>query len=209
MKSLLIIVFYAVVIYLVNFYLVDIEDLLFRQLLEQGDMDIPEHVLLESLDQLKYWSKFSLLFSVLIFVVKAFLVAALLYAGLFFADFHQNQPLSRLFNVAVYAESVLVIAVLIKILVITTGDFTYDAFVKYYPLSAISFFDYTALHQVFVYPLQLVNAFELVYIGLLIYFLKEEVDIPFLKSSRIVVSSYGMGMLCWVVLVMFLTINVM
>ncbi|MCC5939142.1 MAG: hypothetical protein JJU34_17820 [Lunatimonas sp.] len=209
MKSLLIIVFYAVVIYAVNFYLIDLESLIFRQILEQGDLDIPEHVLLEGLDQLKYWSKFSLLFSVLIFVVKAFLVAALLYSGLFFANYHHNQPLSRLFNVAVYAESILVIAVLIKIMVISSGDFSYDAFMKYYPLSAISFFDYSTLHQIFVYPLQLVNAFELAYIVLLIYFLKEEVEIPFLRSSRIVVTSYGMGMFCWVILVMFFTLNMM
>ncbi|WP_209329209.1 hypothetical protein [Lunatimonas salinarum] len=209
MKSFVIIVFYAGVIYTVNFYFVDIEGLLFRQFMEQGDLDIPEHVLLESLDQMRYWSKFSLLFSVFIYVVKAFLVASLLYAGLFFADSHENQPLSRLFHVAVYAESILVIAVLIKILVISSGNFSYDAFMKYYPLSAINFFDAAGLHQVFVYPLQLLNAFELVYMVLLIYFLKEEVELPLLKSSRIVLSSYGVGMVCWVVLVMFLTLNVM
>ncbi|EON74700.1 hypothetical protein ADIS_4811 [Lunatimonas lonarensis] len=208
MRSLLIIGFYAIVIYLVNLFVVDVEEMVISQVLRGGDLDIPEHVFLESVEQIRFWSKFSLLFSILLFVLKALTVAMLLYAGLFFLDLHHERSLKELFDVAVYAESVLVIAILLKVAVVAAGEFSYDQYLMYYPLSVLSLVG-SDVHQVFVYPLQLVNVFEFLYVFLLIYFLKEVVSLTFTATSRIVFASYGTGLACWVILVMFLTVNFM
>lgn len=208
MKSLLIIGFYAGVIYLVNLLVVDVEGMVINQVLREGDLDIPEHVFLENVEQIRFWSKFSVFFSMLFLILKATLVALLLYAGLFFVDLHQNHRFSDLFDIAVYAESILVIAILFKMIIVAAGEFSYDQYLLYYPLSALNLYGYD-VHQVFVYPLQLLNVFEVVYVALLIYFLKEEISLTFFRTSRIVLASYGTGLACWVILVMFLTINLM
>lgn len=207
MKNFTIISFYSILIFIVNYYLVDIEDLVLRQFLAQESLDIPENIILDTIDHLKYWNKFSAFFTILLFLLKGLVVSCILYVGLFFEDLHKELGMGDLFKIAVYSESILVIASLIKTIVISSGDFSYDFFAKYYPLSLLNLFDYDKVDNLLVYPLQVANAFELGYMFLLVYFLKEEVEIPFSKSLKTVVSSYGVALVCWVVFILFLTLN--
>jgi len=206
MKGFVIISFYSLVIYFVNFLLIDIEDLVLSQFSAQ-DLDLPETVVMEAIDSFKYWNKFSVIFTFLLFSLKGLTVSLILYVGLFFEDLHKGFHLKAFFLIAIYAECILVIAGLVKIIVVSFGDFSYDTLIRYYPLSLLNLFDYAKINGLFLYPLQLVNAFELAYVFLLVYFLKEEIEISFLKSFKIVMSSYGAAMVCWVVLIMFFTLN--
>ena len=207
MKCFLIILFYSLVIFTTNYFLINIENLVYSQLLAQESLDIPENVVLDTIENIKYWNKFSVLFSILLFTLKGIIVSSVLFIGLFFEDLHKLIRVGDLFKIAVYSECILVIAGLVKIIVVTAGDFSYDFFVRYYPLSLLSLFDYSEINELFLYPLQLANVFELAYIFLLIYFLKEEIEIPFFKSFKIVGSSYGAALICWVVFIMFFTLN--
>ena len=207
MRSFAIISFYSVVIYFVNFLLIDIEDLVLGQLSAQKNFDIPESVVLEAIESFKYWNKFSIIFTFLLFSLKGLTIALILYVGLFFEDLHKGFHLANIFLIAVYAECVLVIAGLVKIIVVSFGDFSYDFLLRYYPLSLLNLVDYSKIDGLFLYPLQLVNVFELAYFFLLVYFLKEEIEISFGKSFKIVMSSYGAALICWVVFVMFFTLN--
>jgi|SRR5690606_4890075 len=206
MKGFVIISFYSLVVYFVNFVLIDIEDLVFRQFASQG-LELPENVVLAAIESFKYWNKFSVIFTFLLFALKGFTVSLILYMGLFFADLHRSFRLTSFFLIAIYAECILVIAGLVKIIVLSAGDLSYDSLVSYYPLSITNFLDYKQIDRLFLYPLQLVNVFEFVYVFLLVYFLKEEIEISFTKSLKIVLSSYGTAMICWVVLIMFFTLN--
>lgn len=207
MRSFAIILFYSLVIYFVNFLLIDIEDLVLGQFYSQENLGVPESVVLETIESFKYWNRLSIVLTFLLFSLKAFVIALILYGGLFFADLHKGFHLANIFLITVYAEGVLVIAGLVKIIVVSFGDFSYDFFLRYYPLSLQNLFDYHKIDGLFLYPLQLVNAFEVAYIFLLVYFLKEEIDISFGKSFKIVMSSYGAALVCWVVFIVFFTLN--
>lgn len=207
MKVFAVILVYSVAVFMVNYLLIDIEDLVVRQFLTQEHLEISESVILETIEYLKYWNKFSVIFTFLLLSLKSITIALVLYTGLFFAGLHESYNLKGLFRISVYAECILVIAGLVKIIVISTKDYSYDLLIHYYPLSLLSLFEYGDVNKLFLYPLQLANLFELSYVFLLIYFLKEEMVISFGKSFQIVISSYGTAMVCWVVFIMFYTLN--
>jgi hypothetical protein len=207
MKSFVIISFYSIGVYVANYLLIDVEDLVLRQFSAQEGMDIPESVVMETIDHLKYWNKFSVIITFLFFSLKGLIISFILYIGLFFEDLEKGFHLIEFFKIAVYAEGILVIAGLIKTLVISSGGYSYDFLIQYYPLSLLNLFDYSEINHLFLYPLQVANVFELAYIFLLVYFLKEEIEIPFFQSFKIVIYSYGAAMLCWIVFIMFCTLN--
>jgi hypothetical protein len=177
------------------------------QLMADESQDLPENIILETLESIRYWNKFSMVVTFLLYLLKCFLVALVLYAGLFFADMYKHVRLGTLFEVAVYAESILLIAGIIKVTVVSLGDFSYEAFAHYYPTSLLNLFEISDINSLFIYPLQLLNAFELGYCLLLAYFAKEELEISFSKSTAIALSSYGTSLVCWVVLVLFISLN--
>lgn len=201
------ILFYSIALFSVNYLLIDIEDLVLHQFLAQEYLEISETVIVETIERLKYWNKFSVIFTFLLFSVKGAIIALILYTGLFFGGLHEAYNLAGLFKISIYAECILVIAGLVKIIVISTGDYSYDSLIHYYPLSLLSLLEYGDVNKLFVYPLQLANLFEVGYVFLLIYFLKEETVIGFGKSFKIVAASYGTAIFCWIVFIMFYTLN--
>lgn len=207
MRSLLLIVFYSLGLFIVSYFLLDVEGMMVNAFASQADIDIPENVLLDTLEDLRYWNKFSVLFTFLLLLVKCGLIALILYAGLFFANLHKGVKLARLFKVAVFSESILVIAGLVKVVVVSAGDFTYNEFAVFYPLSALSLLDPSEINSLLIYPLQLVNVFELVYCFLLVFFFHNETDLSWGDSVKVVLTSYLFALVFWLVLILFLTLN--
>lgn len=85
---------------------------------------------------------------------------------------------------------------------------------QFIPLSLMELLDSNTVDPLFVYPLSLINVFELGYFLVLAWLLitvineaNEERPVKYGKSLQIVTVSYGSGFLLWVVLVMFLTLN--
>ena len=67
---------------------------------------------------------------------------------------------------------------------------------------------------IFIYPLSLLNVFELLYFVVLAWLLvgvineaNQERPVNFGKSLKLVTASYGSGLLLWVVFVMFISLN--
>ncbi|MGY6559764.1 MAG: hypothetical protein ACXIT9_10855 [Nitritalea sp.] len=181
--------------------------MLTSELANQIEIEIPENVLLDMLEEMRYWNKFSILFTFLILTIKCFLMALVLYAGLFFANKHQGINLGSLFTVAVYAESIIVIGGLLKVILGATSDLTYSEFSLFAPLSVLSMLDISSVHPIWYYPLQLLNIFEVIYCILLVYFFSQELDFKKSDSSKVVLGSYSFSMSFWVILILFLTIN--
>ena len=80
--------------------------------------------------------------------------------------------------------------------------------IKYFsPLSIVSLFDAKELDPLLIYPLRLLNGFEVLYWLSLALLLKDTLKKNFLSSLYFVACSYGIGLLVWVVLVTFVRLS--
>ena len=77
----------------------------------------------------------------------------------------------------------------------------------FYPLSLINIVVIKNIPGYLIYPLQLINVFELVYWIFLASLIKIYVNWKFEKSFAFILKTYGFGLLVWVVLVVFLSID--
>lgn len=198
---------YAVALFLTGWLLLDVESMLVSELTANKELDIPENVLLDALEDMRYWNRFSVLFTFLILTVKCFLMALVLYGGLFFANLHQGIRLGSLFKVTAFAEVALVLAGVVKVWVGAVSEFTYSEFAVFYPLSLLSALGTDAVDPIFYYPLQISNLFELLYCLLLIVFLRQELSFSTSQSIKVGLGSYAVSLLFWMVLILFLTLN--
>jgi hypothetical protein len=207
MKYLLVIAVYSLSLFAAVFILLDIEHMLYADLSNNLNIELPPNALLELLEEIKFWNQFSALFTFVFLVVKCFFIALILYTGLFFVNLHKGVRLGRLFKVAVISEAVFVIAGISKILVGSISGLSYTEFTVYYPLSAFQIFDLDKINLIWHYPLQTLNIFELIYCIVLVYSFSQEVELDKINSSKIVLGSYLFALSFWMVLVMFLTLN--
>ena len=86
-------------------------------------------------------------------------------------------------------------------------DYTLEELASFFPLSIINFFDISILDNLYIYPIQLVNMFEFVYWIVLVIGIKNLLNHSWLKSLKIVFLSYGVTMIVWIIIVMFITLN--
>lgn len=198
---------YAVALFLTGWLLLDVESMLVSELTSNKELDIPENVLLDALEDMRYWNRFSVLFTFLILVVKCFLMALVLYGGLFFANLHRGVRLGTLFRVTAFAEVALVLAGVVKVWVGAMSEFTYSEFAIFYPLSLLSSLGPESVDPLLYYPLQIANLFEMLYCVLLVVFLKQESSLTAAQSIKVGLGSYSVSLLFWMVLILFLTLN--
>lgn len=207
MRILGLIALYAVALFLTSWLLLDVESMLVSELTSNKELDIPDNVLLDALEDMRYWNRFSVLFTFLILVVKCFLMALVLYGGLFFANLHQGISLSKLFRVTAFAEVALVLAGVVKVWVGAISEFTYSEFAIFFPLSLLTLLGTDAIDPLFYYPLQIANVFELLYCLLLVVFLRQELSFSTSQSIEVGLGSYAVSLLFWMVLILFFTLN--
>ncbi len=143
----------------------------------------------------------------LLLLLKISVIAAVLDVGCFF--FGKDITYKKLFTIVTQAEFVFLLVIVVKTAWFFTfkTDYTLQEVQYFYPLAAINTVNYENLQTWFVYPMQVVNAFELLYWLVLAYLLGKALQIGTEKSFTIVASSYGVGLLIWVVGIMFLTLN--
>lgn len=139
--------------------------------------------------------------------VKILLVTICLSLGYFFTVNHFN--FTKLLRVAIAAEFVFTIPILFKIVWFSLIQHQYNLndLQLFYPLSALSIFNAEDVQTWLVYPLQVVNLFEILYMLVLAKNLSGLFKSDFTKSFELVVVSYGSGLTFWIMLVMFLAIN--
>lgn len=85
--------------------------------------------------------------------------------------------------------------------------YTLDELQSFAPLSIINFFDIKRLDVWTIYPIQLINVFELTYWILLIVGIKKLLQRSWLKSFEMILFSYGVALFIWIVVVMFVSLN--
>ncbi len=142
-------------------------------------------------------------------LIRSSLVAFCLSIGMFFYDMENNIPFKRFFRIALTGEFVLVLVGYFKFayFYFIKTDYTLQDLQQYYPLSYINFLDLEKIQPWLIYPLQTINLFEIVYFFVLVYGMWKLLKNKYWKSFEITAVSYGTGLIIWLGLVTFLTLN--
>ena len=143
----------------------------------------------------------------IIYLIKLSVITTCLSLGFFFIS--DRFKFTVFFNVTVLAEIIFLLPVLIKLLwfLFIKTDYDLNDLTLFYPLSALNLVDAETIPRYWLAPLQTLNLFEVAYWFLLAYGVSGATDFSFKRSFGLVMSSYGVGLVLWVVLVMFLTIT--
>jgi hypothetical protein len=159
------------------------------------------------LAQMHKWAWLNYIMIPLIYLIKFTLVALVLLTGFFFFD--KKVEFSLIFKAVILAEIAFLLVPIINLcwFVFVQTKYTFQDVQYFSPLSALQLFDVKSLPTWQIYPLQLFNVFELIYWVLLAYWLKRLLNISLNKSMEVVASSYGTGLLLWVVFITFLSLN--
>lgn len=158
------------------------------------------------IEQSKKWQWLGYLFIPFVVLIRISFTAICLYTGLFLANFKVR--FKDLFKVALLADFVFVFAGLAKlvILIFFKEVSTLDD-LQFQPLSLMEIFDKSSVDALFIYPLSIVSVFELLYWLALAWLLTGVIEKQFIHTFKTVASSYGTGILLWVLFVMFITVN--
>jgi len=156
----------------------------------------------------KNWKWLTYIFLPILILLKLFLVTVCLSIGTLILGIENS--FKKLFQVVITAEFIFLISPIIKLFWFSLyqTDYTLENLQYFSPLSVFSLFNPTEIEPWLGYPLQLLNVFEFLYWLALAYLLKEVLGKSFSGSLGFVASTYGIGLLIWVVLVMFLTVSV-
>ena len=191
--------------FLSNHFLLS-ENIYFDAFAEQFSFEQIEEIIFEA----SKWKWVGYAFIPVFIVFKITLVTCCLSIGLYFVINQFN--FNELFKIALLAELIFLIPSLLKIIwfAFFQTDYNLLDLQLFYPLSALSLFDETAVQQNqswLVYPLQTLNLFEVAYWLLLAKGVSEVIKKDFTKSFELVMASYGTGLVLWVVTIMFITVT--
>jgi len=144
----------------------------------------------------------------ILFTLKVSIISATLDVGCFISG--KDIKFKKLLNIVVKAEFVFLLVIVFKTawFYFFQTDFTFETLQNFYPLSALNIVGYQGLEDWFIYPFQILNLFEVAYWFILAYLISKEINDTVEKGLSIVASSYGVGLLIWVVGIMFLTLNI-
>lgn len=142
-----------------------------------------------------------------IYAIKFFLVACCLLAGSMFFDV--KLKFSQAFKIAILADVVFILPLLIKVFwfLVVQKDYTLQDLQLFSPLSVLSLFSTKTIGVLWLYPLQLLNAFELFYIFSLGFWVCQFGAKSYEQGLNMVLGSYLPALFVWIVLVMFVTLN--
>jgi hypothetical protein len=161
----------------------------------------------ETIDLNKKWNWVIYPSIPLIYFLKFSILSICLSVGAFLFNYEIN--FKSFFKIVLLADFILLLPPLIKLLWFSLVDINYtlNDLQFFTPLSAINFFDGSTLEPWLVYPLSLLNLFEVGYIIALAYLMREVIESDFAQSLKLVLVSYGTGLLIWVIFITFLTVS--
>jgi hypothetical protein len=210
MKFYLLISFFFILIGMITKSLLNLDNLLIDSLSSSYSYE----QINEYLNFQKKWEWFSYLIIPILLLIKMSIIASIIYIGAFFHS-KAKVTFKQLFNAVIKAEFVFLGVGVLKIIwfYFFQTNYTLEDLQYFYPLSALNIVGYKGLEAWFIYPLQVLNLFELAYWLLLSYFIgklaftEKDKGKPMDLGFKIVASSYGSALLLWVVVVMFFTLN--
>jgi|SRR5690606_16984825 len=154
------------------------------------------------------WQLWGYLLLPVLICIKTQVIAAVLSMGAFF--FEKDIKHKQLWGIVLRAEFIFLMIGVIKIIWFSSfqQDYSLEELHTFYPLSMLSVVGFKNIAPWFMYPLQIVNVFEIIYciiLSLLIDRTLRENDQH--SGFKIVACSYCPAMLIWVGAVMFMSLN--
>lgn len=201
--TLFLLIFITVLFSFLSKALLKLDDVLLNSLFEEYSYNQVQEII-----QFKQkWEWLGYIILPLLLLLKIAIIAAILDLGCFL--FSKEIKYKKLFNIVVKAEFIFLLVIIVKTawFYFFQTNYSLEDLQYFYPLSALNIIGYEGLQPWFVYPFQVLNLFELAYWFILAYLLGKELESTTDKGLSIVASSYGVGLLIWVVGVMFLTLN--
>ena len=158
----------------------------------------------------KKWKWVSYAIIPLLILIRSSLVSLCLSIGLFFYDTENETKLNQIFRITLFGEIVLALVIFFKLFYFSfiKTEYSLVDLQKFYPFSYINFLDIENIEPWLVYPLQTINLFEIGYFFVLVFGLHKLLRNKFTKSFEIVAVSYGTGLIIWLGIIMFLTLNI-
>jgi hypothetical protein len=164
---------------------------------------------LKLFNDMKRFSWIGYVLSPVILLIKCSLVSIVIYIGIVFIDIRDKISLGSVLKVVIASEIIFIGASLVKFLwfYLFAGNYDLNDLGFFYPLSLINFFKAGDVSKLWIFPLQTVNLFQLVYIISISFGLNKVCQIGKSDSEKIVLVSYLPAMVLWVALIMFISID--
>jgi len=204
-KFYLIVMIITILITFYTNYLLNLDELLYNFYSEKLVQEQVENLLSTQ----QKWAWLGYAFIPLLILIRTSLVALCLSIGQFIYNVENTFRFKQFFRIALIGEFVLVLVGFFKLgyFYFIKTDYTLEDVQQYYPLSIINLLNLKNLEPWLLYPLQTINLFEVAYFFVLVYGLWKLLKNEYIKSFEMVMTSYGGGLLIWLGLVMFLTLN--
>jgi hypothetical protein len=147
----------------------------------------------------------------IILLIKFSFISLVIYTGVVFYNDQKKASLGSVFKIVMASDIVFVLVGIVKFIwfYLFAGNYDLNDMQFFYPLSLINFFNRLEISKIWVYPMQTVNLFHLIYILSISCGLNKVSLIEKSDSDKIVIFSYIPAVILWVVLIMFLTIDVL
>jgi len=152
------------------------------------------------------WDWIAYLIIPVVLFFKFLFVALCLETGSIFQGYKTS--FKQMFHIAMFSELVFLFAQMLKTIVIVFAKFENLNELQYVAsFSLLSVLSKKDIDPWFIYPLQTINIFEILYWFFLAYMLKIILEKGYHKMLKFALSTYGVGLLIWVILVMFINVN--
>lgn len=182
-------------------YFLNLNTLLYKSLSEQLTLQQIEEYF--AIQKKWNWAKYALL--PIMLWLKTIVLAWILAIGGFFQGIEMTHK--KYWNITLKAEFVFVFMALVRLLwfAVIEPKFNLEYLQSFVPFSLESILNTQNIPKWGIYPLQLVNAFEVMYWIFLTLFLNQASQTR--KGFMVVLSSYGPALFIWMIFIMFLTLN--
>jgi len=146
-------------------------------------------------------------FTPFFYLLKFLMITVCFKIGLIFYDIKISW--GKLLNWVIKLETIFLLPSIINIVWFSfiSTDYNYQDIQFFYPFALINIFNPQEISQWFIYPLQVLNVFEIIYWYALIKLFTTETKHKFWKMFEFVFYTYGLSLLVWMVLIMFLSVN--
>lgn len=147
-------------------------------------------------------------FTPLIIALKIFSAALCISIGAVLSNIEFK--FRTIFKAALLAEVVFILGQIIYLINVSfhLDTLTLETASNYYPLTILSYFGTQNVVDWLQYPLQTLNLFEVFYMAAIAWLLAKQWKQDFIESLVVVLPSYVTGLVLWLALVTFLTLQV-
>ena len=154
----------------------------------------------------KKWEYIGYFISPVLLSIKLFVISLCIYIGIFLSNYKIR--FRDLLSVVIKAEFILLLYNITKTILYFFININTFADISYFqPLSILQLIGAENVNKAFIYPLSILNIFELLYWFALAIGIKQLTKKSFDKSLLLVLLTYGIGLLAWVIFIMFLTVS--